>query len=137
SVTGSTITNNDMGVYNLNLANSAPTKSQTSITKNKFVNRYEGVVLDQGYATVNNNTFSGGEVGIYALQYDGQDFGTIGSVSHATVNGVSVAAVQVASDQVATDYQVKLTISSSKLSGNPQEIVSNSVNSIINTSKIS
>jgi hypothetical protein len=65
-------------------------------------NRYEGVVLDQGSASVRGDTITGGNVGLAVLQYSGQAFAADGTASQDVIRGAIVAAVQVSSDQALT-----------------------------------
>lgn len=65
-------------------------------------NRYYGVVLDQGAASVGGDTISGGNVGLAVVQCTGQAFAADGTASRDVIRGASVAAVQVASDQAIT-----------------------------------
>ena len=68
SVTNSHINENDIGAYQY--AEKEENKPWTTINSNVMnKDRYEAVVLDQGYASVNKNEMSNGEVGIQLLQY--------------------------------------------------------------------
>lgn len=122
TVADSTISGNDIGVYYLaNPAAGAPTHSQLLITGDKVTgNRYEGIVFDQGRATVTNSTISSGRVGIEVLQYNGQTFGSNSTASHDTIKLMSWATVQVLSDRAASgDKKGTFTISNSVLAGAP------------------
>jgi hypothetical protein len=135
TVSNSTITENDIGVYNFNTGTIAPSVSQLSVTRDKFVNnRYEGVVFDQGFATASNDSFSVGNVGIQSIQYNGQTFGSKGVANADTVSDMSVAAVRVSSDQAAGDILGSLSISNSKISGNPGPVLDNSSNFVVSQS---
>lgn len=122
TVTDSTISNNDIGIYYLaNPSGSAPAHSQLLITGDKVTsNRYEGIVFDQGRATVTDSTISAGRVGIEVLQYNGQTFGSNATASHDTIKQMSWATVQVLSDRAAKgDKKGTFTISNSVLTGAP------------------
>lgn len=121
TVTKSTISENDMGVYYADEQASAPLAPQASITSNQLGgNRYEGVLLEAGWATVNNDTFNGGTVGIGLLQaaWQTQGYGVKGTASGDKMSGLSSYAVEGFSDNAggpAGEY----TITNSKISGNP------------------
>jgi hypothetical protein len=103
SLTKSTLTGNDLGVYYLSLAASEPTSPEVSISGNTFSsNRYEGVQLDQGKASVTKNTVQGsGEAGIEVIQYDGQSFAPASTASKNKISGQQVG-VEVLSDNSST-----------------------------------
>jgi parallel beta-helix repeat protein len=140
SVKNSTINVNDIGIYNL-LRGSESAK--TSLTGNSLSgNRYWGVALDQGSATVSNNTISGpGLVGIQIVQYDeahqgletapGQEFGAKGTGKNDAISGMTACALEGLSDNGPNDPFASLTItkSLSKFSGNATEICNNNTTS--------
>ncbi len=120
SVRDSTISDNDAGVYYLaNPSAKAPKHSQVLISDDKITrNRYQGVQLDQGRATVSHCTISSGNVGIQVLQYNGQTFGSHSVATHDTIKLVSVASVQVLSDRSATgDLPGTFTLTYSDFAG--------------------
>ena len=131
SVTSSKINGNDIGVYNYEAT--APTGPAVSVVGDTLANnRYEGVVLDQGSASVRGDTITGGNVGLAVVQYRGQAFAADGTASQDVIRGASVAAVQVSSDQALTgDFAGLLTISFSKLSGNAARVLNNSANYVV------
>jgi hypothetical protein len=117
-VNNSDITSNDIGVYYVDDVAPAPTAPTNSIKGNTFANdRYEGVCLDQGAALLAGNTYSDGNVGILALQYDGQTFGGLHVAHREKISGESVAAVQVLSDQAPGDVPGSLTVTNSTFHG--------------------
>jgi hypothetical protein len=122
------ISSNDMGVYySSEDSGAAPAAPVNSIKGNTFTNnRYEGVVLDQGSALLAANTFSGGNVGIQAIQYDGQTQASRHIANNENISGVSVAALQVLSDEVPTDLPGVLTVNNSHLHGGA--VLDNSTN---------
>jgi hypothetical protein len=131
SVSKSTIADNDIGVYASDSSETAPTKSQVSISSDKLTeDRYESVLLDQGWAAVNDDTLEGGNVGIQLLQYLGQSYGAKGTGSGDTVSGMAKWAVQGVSDEDLADFPGSFSIVKSAISGNPHGAsVSNSVTS--------
>ncbi len=69
----SSISDNDMGVYYSSTAATEPSSPEVTISGNQFSGTAdEQILLDQGYALVNKNTISGpGNVGIQTIQYQG------------------------------------------------------------------
>jgi hypothetical protein len=128
SISASTISGNDLGVYSFDANPTAPSSPVVSILANSLANRYEGVVLDQGFTEVDADSFSGGESGIDVLQYSGQSYAPNGSANADIFRGASVAAVQVESDQEAGDFAGTLTVRLSDLRGNAARVVDNSLN---------
>jgi hypothetical protein len=119
SVTKSTLRENDIGFYHL--AGVETTKPQATIVSSKLeANRYEGVTLDQGFATVNKDEITGpGNVGIQVLQYEGQSFGPKGTGTEDKVSGMTAWAVEGLSDLAPGDEAGSFKISNSAISGNP------------------
>jgi hypothetical protein len=111
-VSQETIADNDIGIYFESDTTPAPKTFTVKLSTNTLTNnRYEGVVLDQGWADLDSNKYSGGNVGIQALQYDGQTYGGTSVDTRDQLSGQSVAAVQVDSDNAVTDVAGKFTIS--------------------------
>jgi nitrous oxidase accessory protein NosD len=130
SVAKANLSKNDIGVYHS--SKEETTKPQVGINSNTLSeNRYEGVVLDQGYAVVNKNTITGpANVGIMLLQYAGgepQAFGPRGKGSEDTISGMTVHAVEGLSDNEPGDQFGSFTITKSAISGNPAPTVAGSV----------
>ena len=75
-VTGSTLEGNDIGAYYVSSSATQPTSPEVTISKDVFNgNRYEGVALDQGDASVKGDTITGpGEIGIDLFQYEAQAY---------------------------------------------------------------
>jgi hypothetical protein len=130
SVTGSTIDENDAGVYNAEDTPTAPRAPVVSISGDTLVNdRYEGILLDQGWASMTADSINGGEAGIAVLQYDGQAYAANGTATLDMIRNESLAAVDVASDQATTgDFPGLLTIALSDLRGNAAQVLNNSSN---------
>jgi hypothetical protein len=117
SVSDSTINENDIGAYAY--AEKEENKAWTTISGNEMKkDRYESVALDQGYAAVNKNKMTEGEVGIQLLQYEGQTFGPRGTGSEDEITEMSRWAVQGFSDLSAADKFGSFTISKSYISHN-------------------
>jgi len=122
SVSRSSLDGNDVGVY---AGAVTPNESTVSITHVTFgADRWEAVQIDGATATVSHDTVSGGNVGLQLLQYSGQPFASKVSAKSDAFSGLSVAAAQIYSDQSAGDLPGWLSISSSKVSGNPGSITS-------------
>ena len=104
SVTSSTLEGNDIGAYYISSAGTPPTSPELLLSKDTFSgNRYEGVALDQGEASLKSDTINGpGEVGIEIYQYASQSLASESSASNAKIEGVGTG-VRVASDKLAGD----------------------------------
>jgi Periplasmic copper-binding protein (NosD) len=124
-VKGSTINGNDYGIYNFLGAESSKTTIASDTLKG---NRYWGIALDQGSASLSGNTISGpGNVGIQLNQYEGQAFGAHGTGKTEAITGMSLCALEGISDNKLSDFPASLTITKSvgKFSGNTQELCNN------------
>jgi Right handed beta helix region len=122
SVTGSTITGNDIGVYYEDESSTAPSSPTAAITANHLNNdRYESVALGRGSATVSHNVISGGTVGIALLQFGEvvEPYGPKGTGTFDEMSGLSSYAVNGFSDKEPGDKPGSFAITHSKISGNP------------------
>lgn len=98
-VTQSTIENNDIGLYYASEKPTLPTKGELDVTFSTFDNnRYEGVLFDQGRASLARDRILAGDVGVMFIQYDGQAYGDYDQVTDSKINNQTVASVQVLSD---------------------------------------
>ena len=131
SLSSSKLSGNDIGVYYISQAATEPASSEVLITKDTFTgNRFEGIALDQGVASVTSDTVNGsGNVGIQVLQYSGQAYADASTASHVKISSQGVG-VQVHSDNAATgDFPGVFAIDHSKfLTGNTIGIQNNSAN---------
>lgn len=129
SVTGSTLGGNDMGVYDTpDTSVATPRQPGAVLAEDSFTgNRYEGVVFDQGNARVDASVFSGGNVGIEVLQYNGQVLRNAETASLDRFRGLRTASVDVLSDRASSgDLPGTFQIS---LSGtHPAPVLDNSTN---------
>ena len=84
-INNNTISNNDTGVYNFGAA--------TTVSGNTMAgNRYNGLFLDEGTATLNSNTLSGTmDVGVRVVAYSVVDGVTGNSVGSMTGNSITGA----------------------------------------------
>ncbi|HXP37184.1 MAG TPA: right-handed parallel beta-helix repeat-containing protein [Solirubrobacteraceae bacterium] len=114
SVTSSTLEGNDIGAYYKSFSASQPTSPELSLSKDTFSgNRYEGVALDQGEASLKTDTINGpGEVGIEIYQYASQSLASESSASNVKIEGVGTG-VRVASDKAAGDKPGRFKFSKS------------------------
>ncbi len=130
-VSKSTISNNDIGVYYESDSPTAPSSPKASITSDSLLNdRYESVLLSQGFATVNSNLINGGNVAIQLLQYNGQLYGPKGTGKGDQIENMADWAIQGYSDENPADFPGSFSITASHISGNPAGAsVSNSITS--------
>jgi hypothetical protein len=122
SVTGSTINNNDIGVYYEDESATQPSAPTATITTSHLNNdRYESVALGRGSATVSHNFISGGTVGIALLQFGEvtEPYGPHGTGTFDEMSGLSSYAVNGFSDKEPGDKPGSFSIKNSKISGNP------------------
>jgi len=118
NVTNSTISGNDIGAYQAAAAEEG--SPQATISGNLMENdRYETVVLDQGFTAVSKNKMINGDVGIQLLQYSEQTVGIRGTGTEDEISGMKRYAIEGLSDKEPADQFGSLTISKSKISGNP------------------
>ncbi len=71
-LTSTTLEGNDIGVYFDSESPTQPSSAEVTIQKDAFSNdRYEGIALDKGDASVKNDTIAGtGDIGIDLFQYE-------------------------------------------------------------------
>ena len=86
TVSGNALSGNDIGVYSN--AVGATTLSGNQIASNRYI----GVFLDQGNATVNRNVVTGGNVGVLAVSFDGNSDNSVGTLTCNRIenNGVGI-----------------------------------------------
>jgi hypothetical protein len=132
SVKESAISENDAGVEAFDTTLAEPQTSQVSIDNDILAaNRDEGVLLNQGFATVKGGEISDSNVGVEAIQIGegpfAQAYGPTGVVSKVTITGMKEWAVAGDSDNVSGDAPGSITVSNSAISGNPGPTVAESV----------
>lgn len=120
TVTSSTLSGNDIGAYYASEAASQPPAPELILSKDLFSgNRYEGVVLDQGDASLKSDTISGpGNVGVEIYQYEGQTLSSQSSAASTKIEGMSAAGIRIASDKAPGDKPGKFTLTKSTFAGN-------------------
>ena len=126
SVTDTAVSANDMGVYYQADPSQPGPVSPTAVLDNDRLdqNRYEAVELDEGAALIEDTEMSGGNVGLQALQYAGQDFGIDSVATADKILRMGVATVQVLSDQAAADKPGVLVVAGSQI--HPGQTLNNS-----------
>jgi Right handed beta helix region len=132
SVKSSTITENDTGVETFATAATEPTAPQVSVTGNTISkNRDEGVLVNQGWAKINDDSISNSNVGIEAIQIGegpfAQAYGPRATASGDTITGMTEWAVAGDSDNTPGDKPGSISIKRSAISGNPGPTVAESV----------
>jgi hypothetical protein len=130
TVTGSTISENDLGVYYASGENTVPASPEVTITKDVLTsNRYEGVDLEEGKASMSTDTINGsGRVGIDLFQYEGQTSASESSATKIKISGQAEAAIKVESDKEPNDIAGKFVITKSTESGNGSVLINESNN---------
>jgi hypothetical protein len=133
SIKDSEIVENDAGVETYDTAATEPGSSQVLLSDNTIAhNRDEGVLLNQGWASVKGGTISDSNVGIEAIQIGegpfAQAYGPKGSVSKVTITGMAQWAVAGDSDNTPGDKPGSITVKTSAISGNPGATPATSVN---------
>jgi parallel beta helix pectate lyase-like protein len=130
SVTSSKLTENDVGAYYDSGSASQPSSPELQLKKDTFSsNRYEGVDLDQGEASLVSDKINGtGNIGIDLFQYEGQTLASQSSANGIKVDEMSEAAIKVESDKAAGDKPGKFTVTNSTFSGNANVLVNESSN---------
>ncbi len=133
AVSKSNVRTNDVGVLAESTTETQPVEPaapQIQVKQNILENdRYESVLVSQGWVNLSKNTLSGGNVGIQLYQYGGQAYGPKATASKEKISGMAVWAVQGNSDNEPSDPFGSITIAKSNISGNPGPTVTESINS--------
>ena len=129
-LSGSTIQQNDLGVYYASGNATVPASPDVTVTKDTLTsNRYEGVYLEEGRALLSADTINGsGLVGIELNQYEGQQSASESSAKGMHISGQSEAAIKVESDKQPGDIPGTFTIKSSTENGNGSVLINESNN---------
>lgn len=129
AVSGSRITDNDLGVYYASGSATEPSSAEVKIDKNQLVdNRYEGILLEEGIASISKDTIDGtGEYGVEIYQASYQETSSNSVATKDTIEGMSKAAIGVVTDGQ-TDPPGTFTITSSSISKNATEVENTSPN---------
>jgi hypothetical protein len=133
SVSKSHINGNDVGVYTESETETEPTEPaapQIVVKQNTLESdRYESILVSQGWASLTKNKLIGGNVGIQLLQTGSETYGPKATALKDKISGMSVWAVQGRSDNEPSDPFGSITIAKSHLSENPGPTVAESVES--------
>src|SRR4029077_3000604 len=87
TVMGNTVTTNDVGLYNL--------AQGTTLTSNTLTdNRFQGIVLDEGDASVDSNTIDPGNVGILVVSFFSNTLDSMGTLTCNQISGATGAAIR-------------------------------------------
>jgi uncharacterized delta-60 repeat protein len=116
-VTGNIIDGNDIGIYN----NTDDATISSNQLGNTTANRYEGILEDQGSATISGNTVKGGNLGIDVATFDGET----GEAASATLDGNTVSGANIgleAIKQSSGDPAVEVLAQNNNLSGNTEGV---------------
>jgi hypothetical protein len=114
SIASSHVNENDVGVYYSEGGATAP----VALSKDRLTsNRYEGIQLEEGDASLRAITINGsGRVGIELNQYEGQSAAIQDSASGTHISEQSEASIKVTSDKKSGDIPGKFTLTSSTIS---------------------
>ena len=128
AVSGSNVTENDMGVYYGSGRATVPSTPEVAISKDVLrSNRYEGVLLEEGRAALKSDTIDGsGRVGIDLYQYDEQLSASQSSATGCKVSGQSEAAIKVESDDQPGDIAGTFTFAKGTATGDGAVLVNDS-----------
>jgi uncharacterized repeat protein (TIGR01451 family) len=85
SFTGNTVSGNDEGIFSTNTGTTASTISGNTVEGNRF----QGILLAQGIATVSNNTITGNNIGVAVRASSGDTTNAVGTLvsNNITNNG--------------------------------------------------
>ena len=128
SISSSSVNENDLGVYYASRSETLSATPEVAITKDLLTsNRYEGVDLEEGNASLKSDTINGsGRVGIDLYQYAGQLSASQSTASNMKISGQSEAAIKVESDKEAGDTPGKFVITKSTETGNGALLINQS-----------
>lgn len=142
SVTGTTVSACDTGVYNLeDYAWSYYTPPSpfvpvpVTFTRTGLTNRYVNAEFDQGKSAVTSSDLSGGEFGIFEFQYSGQTASAQVSATGDTFTGATTNALDVYSDQMAGDLPVTLTATGDSIGTSNAGGIENDSTSVVSATK--
>ena len=160
TITGNTVMNNDIGIYNYSPVNdgatlNAKTKSgkgpgrtaldagtsgpgrrvssaATQITGNTLTdNRYEGIFLDEGAATITGNTVTRGNIGVEVASFSGATGDSRGSLKNNKISDATVAGIQLQDDDTTDTLKPTISGDTNDLSGNTLLAVNNTTAGVV------
>lgn len=122
SITGNTVSNNDLGIANTNTGSAS---AGTTIGGNTVQNnRFEGILLGAGTATVSNNTIAGNNIGVAVVALAGNTSDSQGTLvsNNITNNGKGGLAFPgggiVLLDQTGATTAARVTANFNRIVGN-------------------
>jgi parallel beta-helix repeat protein len=123
SITGNTVSSNDIGIFS---TNSGGTSAGTTISGNTLQDHFEGILLGAGTATVSNNTITGNNLGVAVIAFAGDTTNAVGTLvsNNITDNGKGGLAFPGAGILVANDTGATTT---AQATAHFNRIVGNSV----------
>ena len=111
SMTGNTVTGNDVGLYNFALG-------PTTISGNTLTdNRFEGILLDEGDATVDSNMIDPGNIGIVVISFAESTGDSKGTLTCNGITAATQAGIRLIRDPD-SGFTVALTAHSNSIAGN-------------------
>jgi nitrous oxidase accessory protein NosD len=130
SVTSSTVEESDLGVYYASGSATVPATPDLTVTKDVLTsNRYEGVLLEEGKASLVSDTINGsGRVGIDLYQAKYQTSASESKATGTSITGQSEAAIKVESDKSNLDIAGKFTFANGTATGNGAVLINESNN---------
>jgi hypothetical protein len=116
-VSGNDVNTNDIGIYNISGLDTNP--GTTAITGNQLsANRYEGIVLDDGNATVSLNHVQGGNIGVLAISFNGNDADSDGTLTCNRISGAGQGIKLIDDDPVGDAFVPNVTGQNNVVDGN-------------------
>jgi len=130
NLVSSKVHENDLGVYYASGSAVVPATPDVTVSKDILTsNRYEGVLLEEGKASLLNDTINGsGRVGIDLFQAGYQESSSESSSTGTKISGQSEAAIKVESDKEAGDPPGKFTFANGTATGNGAVLINESNN---------
>jgi nitrous oxidase accessory protein NosD len=138
-VNSSTIASNDLGIYFASTNPAQASSPEVKMSGNHLTsNRDEGIVLEQGDASLVEDTITGaGDVGVDIVQSASQPYASDATASSLTIEGQSVAGIGVLSDGLPGDPSGSFSIKNSSISKNAAAISDPSATFQVKTKNVS
>jgi hypothetical protein len=126
SLVRSTMLQDDIGVYFASQSATQAHSPEVTIKSDLTAADIEGIVLDQGDASIEKTRIAGsGQEGIALLQYEGQSYGPDSTATDDLVTGQSLAGIKVFTDGAAGDRAGSFTISKSGIGRGSEGVLVN------------
>ncbi len=118
TITGNTVKGNDLGIYTYS-SSPSDVAIDGNLLNTATPNRYEGILVDQGNATLTNNAVVGGQIGVLVMAYAGNTSGSVATLGAGnTITGAAVAGVQMLQQTGATQEPVLTIQAGNTITGN-------------------